>query len=138
MGGPSGTTVAVSEQVDQLKKKKKKQMQLECDGRRLLTFSPLFSYQMLGRKKRGRQESALSGETWALTQPLSNPIAALARRNVNVMRICSFFNLQIANGAFQERQQSEAQRCFKLLGSSDCNCIVQMSTHFVNCLPLSP
>lgn len=61
VGGLSGTTVAVSEQVDQLKKKEKK-MLLECDGRRLLTFSPLFSYQMLGRKKRGRQESALSGK----------------------------------------------------------------------------
>lgn len=44
------------------KKKRKKKMLLECDGRRLLTFSPLFSYQMLGRKKRGRQESALSGK----------------------------------------------------------------------------
>lgn len=55
----SGTTVVVTEQIDQLLKKK---MMLECKGRRLLTFSPLFSYQVMERKKRGRQELALSGK----------------------------------------------------------------------------
>lgn len=93
----SSTAVAVTEQVDQLYKKKRL---LECQGRRLLTFSPLFSYQMLGRKKKRQTRECVVGETWALTQPLSNPIATLARWNVNVMRICLFFNLQIANGAF--------------------------------------
>lgn len=75
-------------------------------GHHSRTFGLLFSYQMMRREKKRKTRECVVGETWALTQLLSNPIATLACRNVNVMRICSFLIFEVPTLHFRSRSSN--------------------------------